>query len=378
MIDFLLGALSVLVMRGNKIVQHLEAKQALPAPVLTRCAQIADKTRATLHTVQRHLSVAQSLQRGVESGQISVVQAEPVLTVLFQAYRDNKRELDAFEEFFAGHINRFIDADRFLTQIAATIWEETKLPGLSPVAVTNTSGYFCTVASLGIVFCPPSTEDHLLTLPDFYHESGHVLPEELKTPLYGARFQQALQDHVANLHHQVRRISRPLDTDIMQGIFGRWKYRWAEEVACDTLAAHLVGPAYGWCNLHLCLQSPNVYAIGDEHPADAARTTHIFRVLKRQGWGAEVGRMESYWNQYLQTMQQKKPHHYDDYHPADLFTAVAEDVAEKARAFSSYQAEAGSLALLLNEAWQKFLSDPLGYIAWEQQTVLRLRQQTKR
>jgi hypothetical protein len=375
MIDFLTGALSVLVMRGDKIIHHLEEKKDLPPTVNAYCARIANKTRANIRSVNRRLSTLQSLKRKIESGRVSITQSEPILTGLFQSYRDSRRELDTFEELFAGHINRFIDADRFLTRIAEVIWKEAKLPGISPVAVTNTSGYFCTVASLGIVFCPPSTEDHLLILPDFYHETGHLLPEHLGRSLHGSRLRQALLDHVDHLQNQIRRISRPLDMKTVADIMAKWDLRWAEEVACDTLAAQLAGPAYGWCNLHLCLQSPNVYAIGLEHPADAARTTHIFRVLRRLGWATEASQMEDHWNHYLRTVKRKKPRNYDDYHPAELFTAITEDVAEATRNLSAYSARANSFSSLLNDAWQKFLIDPTGYVSWERQTVTQLRRQ---
>jgi hypothetical protein len=373
MIDFLTGAFSVLKMRGDKIIRHLEEKDGLPPTAKAHCARIADKTRLNINSVNRRLSVLQSLTRGIESGRVSLAQSEPILPVLFQSYRDSRRELDAFEEFFAGHINRFIDADKFLTHVTEEVWKEARLPGDPPVAVTNTSGYFCTVASLGIVFCPPSTEDHLLSLPDFYHESGHILPEHLGRSLYGLRFQQALHDHETYLRNQIRRISLPLDAKVISDIIARWDLRWAEEVACDALAAQLTGPAYGWCNLHLCLQSPNLYAISPGHPADAARTTHIFRALKRLGWAEEVNRMESHWEHYLRTVKQKKPRNYDVYHPADLFTAITEDVTESSRNLSSYSSRSGVISTLLNDAWRMFLSDPTGYVSWERQTVTQLR-----
>ena len=375
MIDFLIGSLSVLVKRGHGIISHLEEKQDLPQPVKAHCARIADKTRGVIHSLNRRLSLLNSLKRGVENGNVSPAQAEPIFTALFQAYRDSKRDLDTFEEFFAGHINRFNEADVFLTSVAERIWQETGLPGISPVAVTNTSGYFCTMAPLGIVFCPPSTENHLLTLPDFYHESGHILPERTGQPLHGQRYRQALQDHTKSLHHQIRRVARPLNKKVIQEIAAHWEWRWAEEVACDTLAARLVGPAYGWCNLYLCLQSPNVYAISAEHPADAARTEHIFRVLRRCNWVEEVSQMETRWKQYLRTVKQSKPRHYEDFHPTDLFTAIAEDTIELTTNLFTYNAQPATLSLLLNEAWQHFVNDPIGYCAWEQQTISALRKQ---
>ncbi|MCI0491217.1 MAG: hypothetical protein L0229_31895 [Blastocatellia bacterium] len=144
-------------------------------------------------------------------------------------------------------------------------------------------------------------------------------------------------------------------------------------MACDVLAARLVGPAYGWSNLLLCLQSPNVCSIGADHPADAARTSHIFRVLRRCGWGAQVEKMENQWNRYVKTVGQKKANHYNDYHPDRLFIAVMEDVEEATRNLNPYRAGSDTIAEILNLAWQQFLSDPVGYDRWESQTISTLR-----
>ena len=361
MIHFLLGAFSILAARANKIIRQLESKATLPKPVVAQCALVSTKTRQLVPGLVRRAKVIQSLSIKIAQGHLSAERAEPVLRGSFLAYRDFKRELDAIEEFFVGHISRFIEADLFLTSVAAVLWNEARLPGVPPVAVASTSGYFCTVASLGIIFSPPSVEDHLLILPDLYHEAGHLLHERLGLRLFGQRFEQALHDHEQELRNQIRRVARPMKKGIISDIVTRWERRWAEEAACDTLAARLVGPAYGWCNLHLCLQSPNVYAIGLEHPADVARTKHIFRVLKRAGWEVQVNLMENQWNQYLAIIKHNKARHFVDYHPDQLFIAVMEDVEEATRSLSVYQSGSATVSEILNEAWNQFLYDPISY-----------------
>jgi hypothetical protein len=83
--------------------------------------------------------------------------------------------------------------------------------------------------------------------------------------------------------------------------------------------------------------------------------------------------MELRWEQYVRTIGAQKPLYYDDYHPDDLFIAVMEDVEETTGShLSTYKPGAGVVGDLLNEAWRRFLTDPLNYVQWEKLRVQEL------
>jgi hypothetical protein len=132
----------------------------------------------------------------------------------------------------------------------------------------------------------------------------------------------------------------------------RWKHRWAEEVACDTVAARLLGPAYGWCNLQVCVKEPESARFGS-HPANEARTRHINRVIRRGGWHAEADKLETLWQEYSSGNPQQAPLYYHEMHPDELFLAVMEDVDSAVDQMPPPRHDSSdSLVSRINDVWQ--------------------------
>lgn len=372
MIDFLNGAFSALFVRAERNVRILNTKMDAPPTVIERCRRVAEDLQEIVDEIARKIETIALIKESLEAGIISNSQAEKPLERILPSYRNLRRNLDAIEEKFVGHIVRYNKSDLFFTRLAETLWEETNLPDSPPVAVTNTTEYFSTLASFGIIFAPPSTEHSLLVYPDLYHEFGHILQELVK--LYGVKFQAELKSHIEELKNQIRRFSRPIDPAIIDDIESKWKKRWAEEVACDTLAACIIGPAYGWCNLHLCLQNSSAYSSGGEHPADAARTKHIVRVLRRRGFTDEAAEIENIWQNCLAVSRQSPVNYYQDYHPDGLFIAVMEEVEQAIKDHGLSGIEAASpTVMLFNQAWELFNKSSAEYNAWEEKAVADLR-----
>lgn len=381
MIEFLIGAFSVLGVRADKIVRTLEdkrdfttqnRKQNLPPSALEHCRRVSARTRGVIDLIDNRRDILQQLREALQTNQITSSQSDAFLKQVFKSYRDSRREIDAIEENFVGHLIRFNEADLFYTNLASALWKDTNLPDTPPIAVTNTSGYFCTWAALGIVFSPPSSEHHLLISPDLYHEFGHIL-QAMKVELFGQRFLSELKSHITQLENKVRRTARPIKEERILDIAFRWNSSWAEEVACDTMATLMLGASYGWCNLQLCLQSSNVFDGGGKHPSDAARTKHILNVLRRCGFNDDAEKIENLWNQYLRISQQTISKYYDDYHPDSLFTAVMEDVEQAIKDNNFGITNKSATIEILDEAWKQFLENTSSFDQWEKTAVIGLK-----
>lgn len=376
MIGFLLGALNVLEGKGITVAERLAAVTDVPPLVSEHCAHVISKTREIIQEIEGHKVNLAALKDAVDRQVVTYAAAEPQVRGFVRAYHDLRRRLDEIEDFFSGHVTRFNRDDERLTLTSAALWRETSLPGQPPVVVASSNSYFYTVAPLEIIFAPPSGADEILVMPDLYHEFGHILHQLGRIPLFGKRFERALANYEDELNAQKRRHYRPLDPDLIESVSRLWARYWAEEVACDTLAARIIGPSYGWCNLHLCLRHPEIYLITD-HPADAARTQHIFRVLKRCGWKKEVEAMQKRWDQYTRVIQHPRGTNYDDYHPDQLFIAVMEDVEEAVGDLGVFSPSQSTISGLFNEAWDQFLADPEGFGQWKERAASRLSESIK-
>lgn len=373
MIDFIIGSFSVLAFRAEKIIEELSKPRKVPASVLEHCQRVSERTKKSSVMIKNRQELLRQISKAIEKKLITSGDVDDLLKQILKSYRDARREIDVIEENFVGHLVRFNEPDRFLTNLAASLWKETNLPDTPPIVITNTTGYFSTWAEARIVFSPPSSEHNLLIFPDLYHEFGHILRQSLRIELLGVRYESELISHLIELENEVKRQSRPLDKDVIPLIIARWENSWAEEVACDTLASFILGPVYGWCNIHLCLQNSDVYHKGSSHPADAARTKHIFNVLRRCGFNSEVNKMESIWNKYLDVAEQKTSSYFQDYHPISLFTAIMEDVEEVIKENSFGNLDKSPTIAILNESWKQFIENPNIYTEWEEKKVFVLK-----
>lgn len=377
MIDLLSRAISILRVRAENCAGVLRARtrergSKKNSTLAARCRVVEEQVNSILAEIDRKVITLEKTRRSVDEHRITAEQAEVVLRGVLRSYRGMRRDIDAIEENFVGHISRFSNEDERLTALAGRLWSETGLPGHPPVAVTNTIGYFCTLAPFGIIFSPPSIDRDLLIFPDLYHEFGHILHSAPGGGLFGPRFQKELDQYLTELRNKARRTSRPIEPRLMSQIRERWIESWAEEVACDTLATCIVGPAFGWCNLNLCLKNSNAFESGHQHPADAARTRHMIRVLRRRGHADAADEMEGLWDRFLHFSGQTPKPYFNDLHPDGLFIAIMEDV-ESAIAKLGIGGGVSPFVATLNQAWAEFHKSVDGYYQWEKGVFSDLR-----
>jgi hypothetical protein len=90
MIDFLVGALSVLKERGNKIIQKLEAKSDVPPTVAEHCLDVAQRVKVIIKSLKKREDTLQLIKDGYKSKKISSSQADKLIKSVVLSYTENQ------------------------------------------------------------------------------------------------------------------------------------------------------------------------------------------------------------------------------------------------------------------------------------------------
>jgi hypothetical protein len=353
--DFLQGTLKALLQRIDCLAELLDGVREFP-PVKEKCIGV----KTLLSQGRAETDKALDLLSGPAD----------ILENIAAQYRALAHQVYLIEQVFVSPVSRFSVEDERLSKLSERICKEIGILNDIPVIVAASNQYFCTIPAFGVIYIPVSESRSLLNLPDLYHEISHHLHRR-GYPILGHRFTTAWREYVEEAVDDITRLSRPVDVPRFRNLMAFWRY-WGEEVAADAFATIILGPAYGWANLHLMLRSLSIFDYSPTHPADAARMDHILRILRSDPQSVDkLGLLEDQWKRYLGFPHPAKPDLYDLLHGAPLFTAVLDDVRDaiNTHGLKIPRSADNSIAHLLNEAWERLPAKPSEYATWENEII---------
>ena len=356
--DFLQGALNALLQRIDCLAELLDDVREFPS-VKEKCVGV----KTLLSQGRAEADKALDLLSGPAD----------ILENIAAQYRALAHQVYLIEQVFVSPVSRFSVEDERLSKLSERICKEIGILNDIPVIVAASNQYFCTIPAFGVIYIPVSESRSLLNLPDLYHEIGHHLHRR-GYPILGHRFTTAWREYVEEAVDDITRLSRPVDVPTFRNLMTFWRY-WGEEVAADAFATVILGPAYGWANLHLMLRSLSIFDYSSTHPADAARMDNILRILRSDPNSVDhVALLDEQWKKYLGFPHPAKPELYDLLHGNPLFTAVLEDVRDaiNAHGLKISASTDGTIAYLLNEAWEKLPTMPSEYSTWENNIISQI------
>jgi hypothetical protein len=293
----------------------------------------------------------------------------------YHAYKRLSEYAQVLDEGPVSALSRFQSRDLFLTRLVAAMCDEFAFPHNRPLCSAITNQYYCILPHMDLLLVPHSEPDHLLGLPDVYHELGHLLRDADLLDRLRARSQKFYDEEII----RAQREGWPSNSiDALKAHSRRWFESWLIEFGCDLLATYVCGPAFGWTNARLCARlSPSFYEISNSHPADAARTIAIRIMLQQQGHIVAAHKIDIQWQELQTTASQTEPQEFRLAFPTALLAAIVEEVVGycESKGIRPYDPVNMPIAKLLNDSWEQFLAAPAAFRSWEETQIGRLRAQ---
>lgn len=304
-------------------------------------------------------------------------------TSYFRDYKDVARLMHELENLPLLVLRRFTKQDQTVTSLMAAICREIGFPHAAPICSSISSQYYWTVADMDLVFVPCLEPDHLLGLPDGYHELGHILlfrdKKRLEYPalaIVDRWYDTALA--------RGKQLNWPqASLDAVDGFRHQWRRSWLLEFGADLIATYLVGPAFGWCNIRTSTNlGGELFSGSESHPADDARASAIGLMLERIGCGEACEEIRQRWNELVALSNESHPDRYDLAYPGELLGELAEffhtacvDVG--LRQYSENANDLVPVTTGINQAWNKFRENPDVFANHEQSILAALLDQLK-
>ncbi|QDU05723.1 hypothetical protein V6x_54640 [Gimesia chilikensis] len=288
----------------------------------------------------------------------------------FRDYSHVTRLLREIEYFSLLVLKRFNDSDQRATDLVSAICAESGYPYEAPLCSAISSQYFWTIPDMDLVFMPCLEPDHVLSLPDIYHELGHfLLFRDEKRFIQPA--QLIVDRHYEKMVENGKRQNwATASLELVEQYHHSWKGSWLLEFASDLIATYLIGPSFGWCNIRVATNLGGELFLGtDSHPADDARATAIGMMLTELGFDESRQKIQKRWSELVSLAMESTPPRYDLAYPECLLRELTQFFQKECEniGLSRFEKDASDkpVAKMIHDCWTQFRNDPENYVKFE-------------
>jgi len=274
--------------------------------------------------------------------------------------------------------------DKVLNQIMTFSLQEIRFPYAPPVVSTSGRIHFACLPKWNLVFAPPTTEHLLTTLPDLFHELGHLVWDRNRL-----RFQAHLLPTIDEyIDQQTRSADSRLRNEPLGPLFRQlresWRW-WVKELFSDAFAAFVCGPSYASSHIRYCIENVGILfypgKLGDScnHPSDAIRLEAIVGVLSEIGLQSESRLISDRWAALLDDLNVGPPTEYNMLYPAEVIEELIscsckliESIGIQSYNSNSPSKDTLSLIALINKGWKRMSRWDSEYSEWESSSLENL------
>jgi hypothetical protein len=278
------------------------------------------------------------------------------------------------------HTNGDIASLKILTWIHSLHTQTTSKPFL---IIDGDFGIFPTINSPLTYSLPVTSQYSLLHTPLFFHELGHYLYEHHCNEMDQLvnEFQKKLEDRL-RLPFQNNDPTYEEDRKRIKIMVETW-YEWMQELYCDAVGLEIGGVTYlKTFSQYLLLSGKTAFHV---KPTDLARRSHPVTMIRikflasrarKLGLNDAANELETEWKTVASVLAVNEDYYgyYSDEYHADIEGILNDMIIESSpMQFSDfntpeileYDPNSHNYLQLINLAWKKYATNPLGYSAWE-------------
>lgn len=375
--DYFKGAVGQLYERAQELLSQVPRGPAqLPSELLLLSQGCITKLNEVLKDLEYVLDDPLMQRADLQSSRL-------------RTFRRSVQALDIIENVgVAALVRRDLKGDLWLNRLVSQITKEINYPLNPPVVTSLSKQYFSYNGFLDVLSVPLNEGNHLLHLPDLYHELAHPL-------LFPERFRDRRLQHLQYsfltaskevdqhfLKEKDERIRERGPTTLTQNL-EQWRKNWGRfwivEFFCDLYALYTVGPAYAWGHLHLVAKTgENVFENFDRHPADDARMRVLLNGLRLIGFEKAALEIKQRWDTLIALSPNGSNADYYYCYPESLLDLVTQKAYEGTVGIAcnivSLENQ-GAICQILNSAWDAFWSNPSEFASTEKSMIELLQKQ---
>lgn len=278
----------------------------------------------------------------------------------------------------------FDKLDQRLNRIVSIALEEIDFPYLSPVISTSGRIHFACFPKWNLIFAPPNTGFLLTSIPDLFHELGHMIWNYNKRELESTLLMN-INNHISSQlrEAEMRHRAEAIGSDL-RNLKPLWR-DWIKELFSDIFSVYVTGPAYANSHLRYCIENiaehfrPGKLGDSFEHPSDAIRLDVITKVLAYLGLDSDAKQISIRWSNYVENLNIHPPTENDILYPPEIIREIVSLSCEKLESFGFKRfqidlmsSETLTLIQAMNESWEKLACIIPDYPDWERSVISAL------
>jgi hypothetical protein len=323
----------------------------------------------------------EGLQQKINSGDLDI---ESIAFNNMSEYNELNEFFQTIETARFEVIHNYGDPEIYFHHKIERIYNEIQHLSVPPLLATisNSDNYFWVHPVFEVIGLPFGEENHLLNLPDLYHEIGHLIfkqyPDIVKDKIWPALekyFQEQMDqsyDEKTNDHYV------PFFTQKKK----RWDESWVEEFTCDMIGAYLCGPAFAFSNMKMAAindGSKDVFTDSFSHPSDESRMRAVFFMLGETGHQQAGDRIKASWEDFLNHTNYSKHQDYKYIYPDNILRALAKVVHGYCQDIdlASYSEQIADgknpISKIVNDAWEQITVNPQQFEKYQQEQIKLIR-----